>query len=127
MLVTNGNISAAQLYLNGHHLIFCLHNIICLQSISALILVMTSASLQQSIRSSRQESRGWRDEINGNLIRFSNKICRCYKRAVVKVSESYNNPNKLYYCCMDSKHGCGCFKFWIPSPNISIEVLYLVA
>ena len=78
---------------------------------------MASTSSQQSIGSSSQERKGWRDEINGNLIRYSNKTCRCYKRAALKVSESDDNPNKLYYCCMDSKHGCGYFKFWIPSPN----------
>ena len=81
------------------------------------MLVMDSASSQQTTRSNNRECRGWRDEINGNLIRFANKICKCNKRASVKISESDDNPNKLYYCCMDSRHGYGYFKFWIPSPN----------
>lgn len=35
----------------------------------------------------------------------------------MKVSELDDNSNKLYYCCMDSKHNCCYFKFQIPSPN----------
>ena len=41
----------------------------------------------------------------------------CYKIATIKVLKSYDNLSKLYYCYMDSKHGCGYFKCWIPSPN----------
>ena len=35
----------------------------------------------------------------------------------MKVAESDDNPNKLCYCCMDSKNGCAYFKFWMPSSN----------
>lgn len=91
--------------------------LLCLHSVSTLIHVVASAISQQSTGSSSQECKGWRDEIYDNLKRFSNKICRYYKRAAVKVSESDDNPNKLYYCYICSKHGCGHFKLWIPSPN----------
>ncbi|KAK9192391.1 hypothetical protein WN944_003081 [Citrus x changshan-huyou] len=63
---------------------------------------MDLTSSQQTTGSNSRECRGWGDEINGNLIRFANKICKCNRRASVKISKSDDNPNKLYYCCMDS-------------------------
>ena len=59
------------------------------------MLVMDLTSSQQTTGSNSRECRGWGDEINGNLIRFANKICKCNRRASVKISESDDNPNKL--------------------------------
>lgn len=56
---------------------------------------MDSVNSQQTMGSTSQECKGWRDEINGNCIRFANKICRCNKKVGVKVPKSYDDPNKL--------------------------------
>ncbi|KAL9448688.1 hypothetical protein AB3S75_016059 [Citrus x aurantiifolia] len=58
----------------------------------------------------------WRNFVNGKLIRFSNRICKCRMRAEVKIFESDNNPHKLYYKCMN-KTNCGYFKWWVPERN----------
>lgn len=51
--------------------------------------------------------------INGNLIKFKNKYCHCNKKVVVRISESEDNSNKLYYCCRYDV--CRCFRFWYPT------------
>lgn len=44
--------------------------------------------------------------VNGGVLKFINKICDCGMRAAVKISESSNNPQRLYYCCPKFKDKC---------------------
>ena len=76
---------------------------------------MDSQSSNTSCRSDMQVEYepAWRNWVNGRLIRFPNRICRCQTRAEVKISESDDNPHKLYYTCMN-KPKCGYFKWWVP-------------
>ncbi|KAH9744550.1 Geranylgeranyl transferase type-2 subunit beta 1 [Citrus sinensis] len=46
---------------------------------------------------------------------FTNKKCGCKVRAAVRISESKDNANKLFYCCPFNE--CGYFRWWYPSPN----------
>lgn len=75
---------------------------------------MESQSSNNSVRSSTFYEPAWRNTVNGKLIRFSNKICKCYMRADLKISESDDNPHMLYYRCA-KKNGCGYFKWWAPN------------
>ncbi|KAL6521161.1 hypothetical protein OROGR_017730 [Orobanche gracilis] len=51
-------------------------------------------------------------EKESDLLQFWNERCKCNKRAVVRISESTNNPHKLYYKCENDV--CNFFKFWEP-------------
>ncbi|KAH9744545.1 Geranylgeranyl transferase type-2 subunit beta 1 [Citrus sinensis] len=42
-------------------------------------------------------------------------VCGCKVRAAVRISESKDNANKLFYCCPFNE--CGYFRWWYPSPN----------
>lgn len=44
-------------------------------------------------------------------VKFYNKHCSCGYRCSVKISESKDNPNRLYFCCQ-SKNKCGFFEWW---------------
>ncbi|KAK2662793.1 hypothetical protein Ddye_001367 [Dipteronia dyeriana] len=48
--------------------------------------------------------------INGGLIKFKNRRCSCDVKAGVKISESQNNPKKLYFLCERGK--CKFYSFW---------------
>lgn len=50
--------------------------------------------------------------INGGLGMFRNKSCRCGKKAAVKISESKDNPGKLYFIC--AQRQCKFFSWWEP-------------
>ena len=50
--------------------------------------------------------------INGVFIKFKNRRCLCGVKAAVKISESQNNPHKLYFVC--EKGRCKFYKFWEP-------------
>ncbi|TXG72524.1 hypothetical protein EZV62_001103 [Acer yangbiense] len=50
--------------------------------------------------------------INGRIIKFKNRKCNCGIKAAVKISESPNNPNKLYFFCDRGK--CKFYRFWEP-------------
>ena len=50
--------------------------------------------------------------------RYLNKSCRCGKRAGIRISESEENKNKLFYYCKDNK--CGTFLGWcIPAASFA--------
>ena len=53
---------------------------------------------------------------NGGMITFRNKYCECGKRAALKISETENNPGKLFYTC-ESKR-CKFFNWWKPDPTV---------
>ena len=42
--------------------------------------------------------------------RYQNKNCRCGKRAGVRISETEENKNRLFYYCKDGR--CGSFFGW---------------
>lgn len=44
-------------------------------------------------------------------VKFVNKVCRCGLKCSVKISESRDNPNRLYFCC-PLKNKCGYFEWW---------------
>ncbi|KAK2659956.1 hypothetical protein Ddye_006489 [Dipteronia dyeriana] len=50
--------------------------------------------------------------MNGGLIKFKNRRCSCGVKAGVKISESQNNPRKLYFACERGK--CKFYSFWVP-------------
>ena len=50
--------------------------------------------------------------ISGGVLIFKNKTCRCGKKAGVKISESFDNPGKLYYIC--ERRQCKFFSWWDP-------------
>lgn len=54
----------------------------------------------------------WRNWVNGRLISFSNRICRCQIKAKAKILESADNPHMLYYMCMN-RPKYGYFKWWV--------------
>ncbi|GMP45892.1 hypothetical protein CsSME_00014245 [Camellia sinensis var. sinensis] len=51
---------------------------------------------------------------NMHEVRFENRNCRCGKKAVVKISQSTDNPNCLYFVCSNYPNGCNFFQWWIP-------------
>ncbi|TXG58589.1 hypothetical protein EZV62_016418 [Acer yangbiense] len=51
--------------------------------------------------------------INGRIIKFKNRKCNCSIRATEKISESANNPNKLYFFYERGK--CKFYRFWEPN------------
>lgn len=55
-------------------------------------------------------SSGSASNINGGLGIFRNKSCRCGKKAAVKISESGENPGKLYFVC--AQRQCKYFSWW---------------
>ena len=50
--------------------------------------------------------------INGGVVIFKNKLCRCGMKAGVRISESSQNPGKLFFFC--EKRQCKFFKWWQP-------------
>ncbi|TXG51714.1 hypothetical protein EZV62_024238 [Acer yangbiense] len=50
--------------------------------------------------------------INGRIIKFKTRKCNCGIKAAMKISESPNNPNKLYFFCERGK--CKFYRFWEP-------------
>ncbi|KAK1552951.1 hypothetical protein Q3G72_026277 [Acer saccharum] len=59
-----------------------------------------------------ESSSSSRMAINGGIIKFKNQKCSCGIKAAVKISESQNNPKKLYFFCERGK--CNFYKFWDP-------------
>ena len=53
------------------------------------------------------------EEIDEGYPRFENIVCRCSRRARVKISESEKNKGRLYYCCDNGV--CGTFLAWANS------------
>ena len=51
--------------------------------------------------------------INGGIIKFKNRRCYCGVKAAVKIFDSQNNPNKLYFVCERGK--CKFHSFWEPN------------
>ena len=51
-------------------------------------------------------------------INFHNKKCKCGKNALLRISESKNNPNRLYYCCVNGENSCGFFEWWMPEDSV---------
>ncbi|GMP48348.1 hypothetical protein CsSME_00015728 [Camellia sinensis var. sinensis] len=47
-------------------------------------------------------------------VRFDNRNCQCGSKAMVKISQSTENPNCLYFVCLNSPNGCKFFEWWIP-------------
>jgi hypothetical protein len=45
----------------------------------------------------------------GTDLKYVNKRCRCGQKAIIKIFESANNKNKLYYACAD---GCSGWIGW---------------
>ncbi|TXG54009.1 hypothetical protein EZV62_019265 [Acer yangbiense] len=50
--------------------------------------------------------------INWGIIKFKNRRCHCGVKAAVKISDSHNNPRKLYFVCERGK--CKFYSFWEP-------------
>lgn len=50
-------------------------------------------------------------------ISFKNKYCYCGKKALIRISESEKNPNKLFYKC-DS---CKFFSWWEDESKVNCE------
>ena len=48
----------------------------------------------------------------GTGLKYVNKRCRCGQKAIVKISKSANNKNKLYYACADGC--CGWIGWCVP-------------
>ncbi|GMP57937.1 hypothetical protein CsSME_00021807 [Camellia sinensis var. sinensis] len=46
-------------------------------------------------------------------VRFNNRNCRCGNKAMVKISQSTDNPNCLYFVCPNLPNGCKFF-VWVP-------------
>ena len=57
----------------------------------------------------------WRSQVNGNLIKFRNLKCDCRVRAAVQMSETEDNPNKLFYNC--PYDACDFFQWCCPEPS----------
>lgn len=74
---------------------------------------MESQSSNISSKSNTYYQPSWRNCVNGKLIKYSNKTCKCLMRVDLRVFESDNNPHMLYYCCA-KKEGCGYFRWWVP-------------
>lgn len=57
--------------------------------------------------------------VNGSIIRFKNIYrtykCNFRKKAKVKISKSNNNPDKLFFRCVDDKYRF--FKWWRPDDD----------
>ena len=62
------------------------------------------------------------EEIDEGYPRFENIVCRCSRRARVKISESEKNKGRLYYCCDNEVYGT--FLAWTNSKRCgtSMEV-----
>ena len=71
---------------------------------------MTSSSA--SFRNTRGNSR------NAEYLLYHNCMCKCSlrPRATVRISESKDNLNRLYYCCQyaNTKYDCHFFKWQSP-------------
>ena len=50
----------------------------------------------------------------GTRYRFQNRRCYCGRKAEVKISESIDNPEKLFFKCKD----CGFFEWWIAPGDV---------
>ncbi|KAK2664255.1 hypothetical protein Ddye_002829 [Dipteronia dyeriana] len=50
--------------------------------------------------------------INGGVLILKNKTCRCEKNAGLKISESFDNPGKFFFC---EKRQCKFFSWWEPN------------
>ncbi|KAL6539731.1 hypothetical protein OROHE_011502 [Orobanche hederae] len=66
--------------------------------------------MASSSSSRTRETRNSR--VNGEIIKFRNELCKCNKRASVRISESTSNPQKLYFKC--EHESCNFFKFREP-------------
>lgn len=55
--------------------------------------------------------------MKGLRLKFCNRFCSCpYRKKVeIRISESENNPGRLFFRCVDDK--CGYFEWWRPSPS----------
>ena len=53
-----------------------------------------------------------RREINGDIIRFKNRRCKCNRKAVLYISETNQNPCKLFFKCKTEK--CNFYAWWEP-------------
>lgn len=61
---------------------------------------------------SSSSSRSRNTQFNGECIKFRNEWCKCNKKATVRISESVNNPHRLFFKC--ESETCNFFKFWEP-------------
>ncbi|KAK3198302.1 hypothetical protein Dsin_021717 [Dipteronia sinensis] len=59
--------------------------------------------------------------INGGVLIFKNKTCRCGKKADVKISESFDNLGKLFYFC--EKRQCKFISWWEPDATELLETM----
>lgn len=76
-------------------------------------MTFTNSHTKGDSNSSKAKQR--RNEVNGALIKFQNKYCLCNKRAVIRISESVDDPNKLCYCCRYGQYRF--FRFWCPTDD----------
>ncbi|KAK2662593.1 hypothetical protein Ddye_001167 [Dipteronia dyeriana] len=58
-------------------------------------------------------TRSMGSNINGGVLIFKNKTCRCGKKAGLKISESFDNPGKLFF--FGEKRPCKIFSWWEPN------------
>lgn len=84
---------------------------------------MASNTSNTSHISRNYTAKQWKKHMNGTLIKFENRYCHCNKKCAVRISESQDNPNKLYYCCKYDE--CNYFKFWMPNDSDFQGGLYL--
>lgn len=58
-------------------------------------------------------------EENLKQIKFYNQICYCARRAIIKISETISNPNRIFFTCKNTNKKCGYFEFWPVSGTTS--------
>lgn len=80
-----------------------------------------ASSTNQSASPSSSRSVPHIEDINGGIIMFYNKRCYYGYRAVIKISQTANNPHKLFYNCRTCR--CRFFKWWSPTDNEADEII----
>ncbi|PON99783.1 Armadillo-type fold containing protein [Trema orientale] len=75
-------------------------------------------TIKEVYRDSKMASQG--SNSSSRWINFHNKKCKCGKNALLRICESKNNPNRLYYCCANGESSffdCGFFEWWVPEDS----------
>ena len=80
-----------------------------------------ASNTNQSLSSSSSHGVPHAEDINGGIIKFYNKRCCCGYKAVIKISQTPDNPHKVFYNCRTSR--CGFFKWWSPIDNEANEII----
>ncbi|PON58866.1 Armadillo-type fold containing protein [Parasponia andersonii] len=75
-------------------------------------------TIKEVCRDSKMAPQG--SNSSSRWINFHNKKCKCGKNALLRISESINNPNRLYYCCANGESSffdCGFSEWWVPKDS----------